>query len=90
MTIHHISKSSAQAMIAMNKVRIKDLEVSKAYSLHMINEHYWPNSNPNSRSYGSQIAFLHLNQHKDDVRAIKKELKVLAEMQRFLKSYIRN
>ena len=78
-----------QALIEHSKQQIRELELEREYIQHLINTKYWPNSIPFSNSVVSHKNFEMLNRAKDDIRAICKKIKLLAEVQYSLKTSIR-
>lgn len=76
-------------LIKHNKKQIRELETERKYLEHMISQHYWPCSDPLDNRISSHISFTLLNKAKDDLREIKKKLKMLAEVQYALKYSIR-
>lgn len=89
MTIVPMQVSTVQALIKHNKVEIRSLETEKKYLQHII-QLYWNSSNPLEPSgVVSATAFFCMNKAKGDLAAVKKRLKLLAEVQYSLKYSIR-
>ena len=80
-----MSKSQVQSLVQYNKTQIRELQLEKQYLEYLITTKYWPNADPNNFGVISQKSYEMLNKAKDDLRAIKKKLKLLAELQYSLK-----
>ena len=85
LTIVPMSKNQVQSLIQHNKTQIKELQLEKQYLEYLIATKYWPYANPNDLGVISQKSYKLLNKSKNDLRAIKKKLKMLAELQYSLK-----
>lgn len=79
-----MNKQTIQAMLAYNSKRITQLEEEFTY-LRSIIQLYWDASNPMNNSVDSVTAFSCLNISKDQLRKVKKELKVLRAAQQAMK-----
>jgi len=80
--------STIQAMIKYNKKQINNLETEKKYLQYLIAEKYFPNADPNDSSAVSEKSFIMLNLAKDDVRAIQRNINLLATINYCLKRSI--
>lgn len=89
MTLIPMQVSTVQSLIRYNKTQIKELETESAYLKHLI-QLYFNSANPlTPNSTLSHTAFLCLNAAKDDLAKIKKQIKMLSEVQYSLKYSIR-
>ena len=73
-------------MIKHNKETIRDMEEDVKY-LQQQAAFLWSKCNPNQAS--SNTEYKYLNQIKDRIRNLKKKIKMLAEMQSYLKYSVR-
>jgi hypothetical protein len=79
-----MTKSHIQSQIAYNAKRINALEIQSQY-LRSCMKLYWRASNPLVKTQDSCVAFHCLNEVKDRLRKIKKELDVLRATQYAMK-----
>ena len=89
LTLVPMSNSQVQSLIQYNKTQIKELQLEKQYLEYLIATKYWPYADPNDLGVISQKSYELLNKAKDDLRVIKKKMKMLAELQYSLKYSIR-
>lgn len=73
-------------MIKHNKETIRDMEEDVKYLQQQV-AFLWSQCDPNRAS--SSIDYKYLNQTKDRIRNLKKQIKMLAEMQSYLRYSIR-
>lgn len=83
-----LTQEQTQALIAYNKQQITDLEVKQKEIKNCI-DNLWKASDPMDISIASTTAFQCLNVFKDALRKIKKQIKLLADVQSALKCSIR-
>lgn len=79
-----LTQPMIQSLLAKNKQLIRSLETDRAYTQHRINQ-LWLGCDPIDTHLTSTVGFTMLNSAKDDLRAIRKEIKMLAEIQYSLK-----
>ena len=82
-----LTKEQIQALLAYNKQQITDLEVKQKEIKNCI-DNLWKASDPMDISIASTTAFQCLNVFKDALRKIKKQIKLLAQVQYSLKQYL--
>lgn len=80
-----LSSEEVQALIAYNRKKITTLEEARI-ALKQDIKAFWNESNPNDLSIASEAAFICMNNCKDELRKIKKEIKMLAKLQYALKN----
>lgn len=89
MTLIPMQVSTVQSLIRYNKTQIKELETDRDYLKHLI-QLYFNSCNPvDPYSVLSYTSFSCLNKCKDELQAVNKKLKMLAEAQFSLKYSIR-
>ena len=79
-----MTQEQIQSLIAHNKARITYLE-SKRKLLKEAICTFWKDSDPMKTSLDSQTAFKCLNMAKDELRKVRKQIKILADLQSSLK-----
>lgn len=83
----YMTKKQVQAMIKWNAWQITELEELRAELKKIVNE-LWHGSDPLDDSISSKTAFEQLNLAKNELRAVRKKIKMLAEVQNSLKKAV--
>ena len=82
-----LTKEQIQALIAYNKQQIAALEMHQNVLKESI-QVLWEASNPIDTSVVSTTAFQCLNECKNSLRKVKKQIKLLAQVQYSLKQHV--
>lgn len=83
----YMTKKQIQAMIKWNAWQITELEELRFELKKIVNE-LWHGSDPLDNSVESKTAFEQLNLAKNELRAVRKKIKMLAEVQNSLKKAV--
>lgn len=83
----YMTKKQIQAMIKWNAWQITELEELRFELKKIVNE-LWHGSDPLDNSIESKTAFEQLNLAKNELRAVRKKIKMLAEVQNSLKKAV--
>ncbi len=82
-----LTKEQIQALLAYNKQQITALEEQQSILKDSIKV-LWEASNPMDTSVASTTAFQCLNECKNSLRKVKKQIKLLAKVQYSLKQHM--